>query len=279
MSKNKAPSQKNIDSKNAEFWDTLCGSQLAKKLGINDDSKESLKKFDDWYFDFYPYLYTHIPFDEMKGKKVLDVGLGYGTVAQKIAQSGADYRGLDIAQGPVSMANLRINRNKLNGEAVVGSILDAPFENETFDWVVAIGCLHHTGNLKKAIGEVHRLLKKGGNAMIMVYNATSYRQYQENLVGSLKRSFITPKIVENINNETGNEKSRGAYDTNNEGDAAPQTEFVTLKELSMLCSDFSSCSITKENIGEDGIFKKTSREKALKFGAYLGLDLYCRLTK
>ena len=114
-----------ISKLNASFWDELCGSQLAKFLGIKDSSIESLKKFDDWYFDFYPYLYRHIPFENMKGKTVLDIGLGYGTVAQKLAEAGVGYMGLDIAQGPVSMANQRFAQNTLPGRAVQGSMYPA----------------------------------------------------------------------------------------------------------------------------------------------------------
>jgi hypothetical protein len=80
--------QSDISSKNSNFWNELCGSQLAKYLGITDSSIESLKKFDDWYFGFYPYLYRHIPFEQLKNREVLEVGLGYGTVSgwQKPAQ-------------------------------------------------------------------------------------------------------------------------------------------------------------------------------------------------
>ncbi len=271
--------QQSIDNKNAEFWDTLCGSQLAKQLGIIDDSPESLLKFDDWYFDFYPYLFTHIPFTQMEGKKVLEVGLGYGTVAQKIAESGADYKGLDIAAGPVDMVNLRLEQGRLNGEAVQGSVLQSPFEDEFFDWVVAIGCLHHTGDLAAAINEVHRLLKTGGKAMIMVYNACSYRQFQTSPIRTLRRLLAKPGGLDKIGNTAGNKKARAAYDTTSTGEAAPQTEFVTSQELAVMCDDFSDCSIVRENIGEDGVFRPLPRHQALRFGKMLGLDLYCRLKK
>src|SRR4051812_1238283 len=95
--------QVDIDSANASFWDELCGTSLAKALGVTDSSARSLQKFDDWYMDFYPYLEVHIPFDNFAEKDVLEVGLGYGTVSQKIAASGARYTGLDIAAGPVAM--------------------------------------------------------------------------------------------------------------------------------------------------------------------------------
>ncbi|MCF6199882.1 MAG: class I SAM-dependent methyltransferase [Hyphomicrobiaceae bacterium] len=279
MTQDERQPQKNIDSKNAAFWDNLCGSQLAQQLGIEDDSAQSLKKFDDWYFGYYPYLYTHIPFAKMKDKRVLEVGLGYGTVSQKIAESGADYNGLDIAAGPVGMVNQRMGRGGLNGKAVQGSILEPPFDAASFDWVVAIGCLHHTGDLTGAIKQVHRLLKTGGEAMIMVYNACSYRQLQNSPITTLKRLYAKPETIADIADTSGDSKSRGAYDTNDEGDAAPQTEFVSTMELQAMCSDFSQCSIVAENIGEESLFKKMSRQRALKFGKAVGLDLYCHVVK
>lgn len=271
--------QVDTDQKNAEFWDTLCGTQLAEMLGIRDDSPESLKKFDDWYMAFYPYLYDHIPFERMRGKKVMDVGLGYGTVAQKLAEAGADYHGLDIAAAPVGMAKLRLSRQGLPGDAVQGNVLAAPFEDNYFDWAIAIGCLHHTGSLKRAIGEVHRVLKPGGEAMIMVYSATSYRQIFSQPIKTLKRVF--PNLLgKSAAIETdGSERARAAYDTNLEGDAAPQTEFVTKAELALLCSDFATCSIVSENIGSDLGLVTVPRPIALKFGRYFGLDLYCYLQK
>jgi 2-polyprenyl-3-methyl-5-hydroxy-6-metoxy-1,4-benzoquinol methylase len=58
---------------------------------------------------------------------VLEVGLGYGTVSQRIAESGARYRGLDIAGGPISMVNDRLRQANLPDFAQQGSILAAPF--------------------------------------------------------------------------------------------------------------------------------------------------------
>ena len=58
--------QQETDAQNASFWNELCGTQMAQHLGVTDSSPASLKKFDDWYFAFYPYLATHIPFHEMQ---------------------------------------------------------------------------------------------------------------------------------------------------------------------------------------------------------------------
>ena len=48
--------QLEIDQANMAFWDELCGSTDAQSLGITDSSPQTLKLFDDWYMDFYPYL-------------------------------------------------------------------------------------------------------------------------------------------------------------------------------------------------------------------------------
>jgi hypothetical protein len=46
-----AEAQQQIDRRNSEFWDELCGSGLAQQLGISDASPESLERFDAAYLD------------------------------------------------------------------------------------------------------------------------------------------------------------------------------------------------------------------------------------
>ena len=64
-----------MKKKNEEFWDYLCGSWLAVKLGINQINAETLKRFDEVYFQMYPYLKTneYIAFPHLKKKKLLEV--------------------------------------------------------------------------------------------------------------------------------------------------------------------------------------------------------------
>ncbi|HET6893320.1 MAG TPA: class I SAM-dependent methyltransferase, partial [Pyrinomonadaceae bacterium] len=168
-------SQAEIDAKNITFWNELCGTELAKSLGVTDSTRNSLKKFDEFYFRLYPYLNHHIPFHKVQREKILEVGLGYGSVSQKLAEFGAIYTGLDIAPGPVEMVNHRLRQMGLRGKAREGSILDAPFPDGMFNGVVSIGCLHITGNIQRALDEIHRVLQPGGWATVMIYNSYSYR--------------------------------------------------------------------------------------------------------
>jgi hypothetical protein len=59
---------------NSSFWDELCGTRFARSLCITDSSAESLARYDRWYFSFC--LERHIPFADLAGKRVLEVGLG-----------------------------------------------------------------------------------------------------------------------------------------------------------------------------------------------------------
>jgi 2-polyprenyl-3-methyl-5-hydroxy-6-metoxy-1,4-benzoquinol methylase len=269
-----------ISDKNTEFWNELCGSQLAKSLGITDSSAESLKKFDDWYFDFYPYLFNHIPFEKLKGKAVLEVGLGYGTVSQRLSESGALYTGLDIAAGPVNMVNHRLKQTTLGGKATQGSILEPPFPKESFDVIVAIGCLHHTGDLKLAIKQCAKLLRTGGKLIFMVYYSYSYRRWRMAPVLTLqyliKEIFGSRGVV-----GQSSKRDRAAYDLSSNGDGAPHTDWISSRSLNELCKDFSSYSATIENIDQGAPFSKFSREKLLKtrVAAIVGLDLYATVIK
>jgi len=265
---------------NAKFWDELCGSQLAKYLGIKDSSLESLKKFDDWYFDFYPYLDKHILFNNMNGQDVLEIGLGYGSVSQRLAMAGANYKGLDIAQGPVNMVNHRLKQNRLNGKAIQGSILEPPFKKASFDTIIAIGCLHHTGDLQRAIDECYRLLRPEGCLIFMVYYAYSYRRWTQSPIHTIKYLFSELFGIRDVVG-TSTTRDRSSYDKNNSGEGAPHTDWISKKSLSTFCRKFSETSLCLENIDTIPPLRHMTRKQLLNtiMPKYLGLDLYVKAIK
>jgi SAM-dependent methyltransferase len=266
--------QNAIDEQNAAFWNTLCGTGLAISLGITDRSPASLKKFDDWYFDFYPYLLRHIPFEAMRGRSVLEVGLGYGTVSQRICEVGARYNGLDIAEGPVEMVNYRLRALGLPGRAEIGNILHAPFADESFDFIVAIGCYHHTGNIWRAIAESWRILRPGGTLVVMVYNALSYRRW---IAAPWTTARLLIKDFLGFGSAlAGDERDRAAYDVDTVGQAAPSTAFVTRRSLRRMCSNFRSFSARLENIDQERPFAARKRSDLLRtaWPRLVGLDIY-----
>lgn len=258
--------QVDIDQRNAAFWDELCGSNLAQVLGITTRDSASLTRYDRAYMDLYPYLPRHVPFDNFAGQRVLEIGLGYGTLGQKIAEHCGEYVGLDIAAGPVAMMNYRLEQLQAHGQAQQGSMLTCPFPDESFDAVVSIGCFHHTGNLQRCIDETRRVLKPGGTAYVMVYNKFNYRNWLRWPLKTLADA-VGPAHVTSVT-------ERAAYDANAVGDAAPETVFTSRRELAQMFGAFSTYADALEN------WSGRFRPQMLGSAAHvLGLDIYARAAK
>jgi len=259
--------QQATDSSNAEFWDELCGSGLARSIGVTDASPSSLARFDAAYLDFYPYLRRYYASEPLEGARVLEIGLGYGTLSSELARRGCRYHGLDIARGPVQMVRERLRMiDRPADEAVVqGSALSIPHPDDGFDYVYSIGCLHHTGDLPAAVGEVRRVLRPGGKAVVMLYNRHSLRQL---LAVDLRRL---------LRRDPGASEVRATYDSDAEGNAAPHTDYVSRRDVRRLFAGFSDVRIEARNFDDTRVVPRT----ALLGNAdrLLGLDLYIVATK
>jgi SAM-dependent methyltransferase len=273
-----ADPQHTIDEGNRGFWNELCGTGLARELGITEITPESLARFDDAYMGSYPYLERYLDDLPVEGRKVLEIGLGYGTVGQILAERGARYHAADIAEGPVAMMRDRLRQRGLldDGSVLQASALELPWEDGTFDVVVSIGCLHHTGDLPRAVSEVHRVLVPGGLAFVMLYNARSFRQ-----IVVVRRE----RLREVLARRNSAERVRAIYDVNAAGEAAPHTDFVSRGDVRRLFGAFSDVKIDSQNFDAltptlAGRTLTIPRERLLgNVGRIMGLDLYIHARK
>ncbi|MCX6350584.1 MAG: class I SAM-dependent methyltransferase, partial [Bacteroidetes bacterium] len=95
---------------------------------------------------------------------VLDQGCGGGryTVAWSLL-GAAKCTGLDFSEVGLEDAKYRCQLANINNvDFVKGSVLDMPFEDNSFDIVYSNGVLHHTEDWKKGISEQMRVMKPGG---------------------------------------------------------------------------------------------------------------------
>lgn len=89
---------------------------------------------------------------EVKGK-LLDVGCGTGIAYEFF---NVDYTGIDPSEELLKQCK---------GKSVLGKAEELPFENESFDVVIAVTSLHHC-DLDKAVSEIKRVVKKNGVIVI-----------------------------------------------------------------------------------------------------------------
>jgi ubiquinone/menaquinone biosynthesis C-methylase UbiE len=126
----------------------------------------------------------HIPaaadFQSASGLRVLEIGCGLGTDGAQFAEAGADYTGVDLTPAAVELARKRFELFNLPGEFQVADAEQLDFADESFDLVYSHGVLHHTPEIDKAIREIHRVLRPGGRAMVMLYHRGSYN-YRVNI--------------------------------------------------------------------------------------------------
>lgn len=270
------------DVLNAKFWDEACGTTFAKANGITGRDRLSLHQFDRKFFEYYPYLDAYVPFDGMAGKRVLEIGLGYGTVAQRIAECGADFYGLDIAAGPVDLLRARLNLFGLHGEALRGNALFMPFDDDVFDHVVAIGSLHHTGDLARGIGECWRVLKPNGTMIIMVYNAYSYRRWFKSRSRWSTFSYLVRELFGYRGPVgPGTAEQRINYDADSAGTPAPHVDWISVRSLAHMCGGFRSFRAAKDNIDTGRPYRGHDRTELLKtrHPQFWGLDVYATAVK
>lgn len=126
----------------------------------------------------------HIPtaadFASARGLKVLEIGCGLGTDGARFVAAGAEYTGVDLTQAAVKLARKRFELFDLAGKFQTADAENLDFANESFDLVYSHGVLHHTPETALAIREIHRVLRPGGRAVVMLYHRDSYN-YRVNI--------------------------------------------------------------------------------------------------
>jgi SAM-dependent methyltransferase len=170
--------QQNLKARVREFWQANpCGTKFA-------DAPAGTRAF---YERVEAHRYAkewHIPaaagFDAARGLRVLEIGCGLGTDGARFARAGANYTGVDLTDAAVSLARHNFELQDLAGEFRTADAENLDFADESFDLVYSHGVLHHTPDTARAIQEVHRVLKPGGRAVVMLYHRDSYN-YRVNI--------------------------------------------------------------------------------------------------
>jgi SAM-dependent methyltransferase len=113
--------------------------------------------------------------EDLRGKRVLDVGVGTGRFADVARRAGAEVWGVDL-----SLAVETARRN-LPADCFVAqaNLFALPFERASFDLVYSIGVLHHTPDTRAAVRAIAPYVKPGGTLALWVYIKDIWTHYSD----------------------------------------------------------------------------------------------------
>ncbi len=117
------------------------------------------KKHSRWWnaaWEMYSFLNTQ----ELRNKKVLVVGCGFGEDALRLAKMGAQVEALDLSPESLSVAKELASREKLQISFREMPVETMDYESDIFDFVVARDILHHV-DIPAAMNEIIRTSKNG----------------------------------------------------------------------------------------------------------------------
>ena len=132
-------------------------------------------------------IYAYQKAQDLKNKKVLEIGAGIGINALIMAEKGANVFALDISKERLHLLK-RLSERYNFSESIHPCIMPAEllgFKDESFDIVYTKSVLIHL-DLEKVIPEIYRVLKKGGKAIFV-------EPLKYHPVVNLYRRFCAPK--------------------------------------------------------------------------------------
>ncbi len=147
--------------------------------------KENLKPNQEKVWDIISvpwekYVVKRIPiikrFLENKKGKILDLGCGSGR--NMIPGKNKKYFAVDFSSEQLRNAESYSKEEDVNAEFFKSSADKLPFENEFFDcglFIATLHCLETKNERENAIKEFYRVLKKGAEGLISVWNSEDKR--------------------------------------------------------------------------------------------------------
>ena len=170
-----------------EYWDKVpCGTGNIAELEGTLSYYEAISENRYWVEPFIPEF---AEFDKWKDKNVLEVGCGTGSDLIEFARKGAIVTGIDLSTKSIELAKRRLEIYQYVGGVFEADAESLPFEDNTFDMVYSLGVLHHTPDTEKAISEIYRVLKPGGNVKVMLYHKYSLVSLQVKILYGLLKNI------------------------------------------------------------------------------------------
>jgi ubiquinone/menaquinone biosynthesis C-methylase UbiE len=211
-----------------------CGAHVAKEFAFG--TREYFDAIEDYRYNIYaPWMKQLIGFDNYSGKRLLEVGCGTGSDSLQFARGGVVFTGVDLTPRSIEIARKRFEVYQQQGEFVLSDAENLDFPDESFDVVYSFGVIHHTPDTERAATEIHRVLKRGGKAIVMVYHRASL-YYWGGII--LKRGLLRGELLKASPNEL-----MSRYVEHTETGGRPLVKAYTRSEVRKMFSMFSDCKV------------------------------------
>ena len=202
----------------------------------------------DWFLEverhrygvYAPWMPDVMEFTKHSGRDVLEIGGGIGTDLAQFAANGAAVTDIDLASGHLRLAEENFRLRGLHGRFIHHDAESLPFEDRSFDVVYSNGVLHHTPNTATVVREIHRVLRPGGRAVVMLYAENSLHYWRklvwrlgikEGLLDKVSMGEIMSRTVERSAN-----------------DARPLVKVYTKRRAEGLFKDFNRIEVLQRQL-------------------------------
>ncbi len=168
-----------------DFWSRNVNAERIMGKNVTQHARgEGLyfEELEDQRYRSHRHLLPWIT-EMQSGKSVLEIGSGIGLDTYTLARQGLEVVAIDLTQVGVATARQRFLRHKMSGSFAIAEAGYLPIADKSFDYVYSFGVLHHAADTEKTITEVHRVLKPGGEARIMLYHRRSINELVHRLMG------------------------------------------------------------------------------------------------
>ena len=180
-------------------------------------------------------------FKKFAGARLLEVGCGMGTDLLQFARGGAKVTGIDLTPRSIAISRRHFEIYGQRGDFAISDCEKLPFTSESFDVVYSNGVLHHTPDTEGAVRELHRVLRRGGQARVMLYHRASVAFWGQIVLrhgllgGELWRGRSPEQIM-------------SRYVEVNEGGGCPLVKVYSRREVRKLFSSFRDVSVEVEQL-------------------------------
>lgn len=183
------------DSQTAELTDRQ-RRELEYHRGYAESKKQILsEKFDfdvvesskrRWWNQYWA-MFTYLLGKDLKDKKVLVIGCGFGEDAINLAKAGANVSAFDLSPESIDIASAVAEKEGLEIDFKVMPAEKLTYLDNQFDIVIARDILHHV-EIDETISEVIRVSKPDG---ILFFNEV----YSHSIFKKIRYSYIVDKII------------------------------------------------------------------------------------